>query len=384
MSIRPSTHDIVHPHSRRVEQPDDMVSAAAVAFDVPENDLPDIVTSLAAVLGRTDHGRPRAARDTLRAGNGGQCDQVIAGVTTDVLDENIVAPQAKIDSVLVQDGPSLTVDDFESAGLEVDIPQRAVSAAFQRDRPAMGIMDGHVLDAEALDKRQQDADIPPIPALALARNAGIGPVGPGADRLAAVAGGSRTVCSLEHRAADAADMNVLQGLDVRDAEAAVRAAQKVVSATVGEFDPAVVQFQRGVAAQQDGRVDQPDVAPLLAAQVISRDDHAAAGLRSRGNGEIDSFHIRALELIGRDDPRPRVIRRSGCRTIQQGERRCRKEHCEAPAVRFQSQQALHLMSLPRHNRKTNVVLVFEGYESFHGARMGRCNRRLTSSSVLRR
>ena len=41
------------------------------------------------------------------------------------------------------------------------------------------------------------------------------------------------------------------------------------------------------------------------------------------------------------------------------------------------------MSLPRHRRKTNVVLVFEGYESFHGARMGRCNMRLISSSVLR-
>ena len=88
-----------------------------------------------------------------------------------------MAPQAQIDSVLVQDRLPDAVDHLESAGREIDVPQRSVGTAFQRNRPAVGILDREVLDAEVLDERQEDADVPPVAGLALPGDPRVGAVG---------------------------------------------------------------------------------------------------------------------------------------------------------------------------------------------------------------
>ena len=61
---------------------------------------------------------------------------------------------------------------------------------------------------------------------------------------------------------------------------------------------AVVELQDGVAGQQDGVVQQPQIPLIPGAVVPPRDDHSAAGTRCGLHGLVDALNVRALELIG--------------------------------------------------------------------------------------
>ena len=79
-----------------------------------------------------------ATRNTVRVWNGGSMRSGRRPVPANVLDQDIVASQAKIDPVLVQDRPSCRRRWFESAGLEVDVPQRAVEPHVPTRSPSNG------------------------------------------------------------------------------------------------------------------------------------------------------------------------------------------------------------------------------------------------------
>ena len=99
--------------------------------------------------------------------DGGQGDQVVAGVAGDVLDEDVVASLRRSSPSwlrIVSRTPSIILNPRR---LEMDVPQRAMGAAFQGDGPAVRVLDRDVLDAEVLDGGQQDADVPPVAGLAL-------------------------------------------------------------------------------------------------------------------------------------------------------------------------------------------------------------------------
>ena len=243
-----------------------------------------------------------------------------------------MAAQSQVDAVLVEDGLALAVDHADLRGGKVQVPQRAAGAALQRDGPGVRVLDGEVLDAEVLDERQQDADVPPVAALALAVDAGVGAEGVLAERLAAVAGGAGMVGAFEDGPPDAADVDVPHGLDVVDAHAAVGAAEEVVAAAVGELDAAVLQLQHGVATQQDGGVEQPQFAPLLATDVETRDDYPPALGGGDLDGLVDPLNVAALEVVGADRPSGR--RRRGC------------DDRREPAHRREQESERHANSIP--------------------------------------
>ena len=122
------------------------------------------------------------------------------------------------------------------------------------------IADREIRNRKAVHVRQQDADIAPVAGLRFARLPGIGPEGPFPERFGGVPGRTRMYSPFQHGAADAEDADIVQRRNGVDAGPAIRAADEVVAAAVRQPDGAVVQNQRRVSRQQDGRVDQPEAA----------------------------------------------------------------------------------------------------------------------------
>ena len=265
--------------------------------------MADVILFLAAILATAHHGGPGSARNAAGFGDRRQGDQVIASEAGDVLDEDVVASHAQIDSVLVEDRLPDAVDQAGLRGGEIEIPQRAVGTSLQRDGPTVRLLHRDVLDAEIFDHRQEDADIAPVAGLALPILAGVGAISPLAECLAAVAGCAGMFGAFQDDRADPADVDVLHRPNISDAEAAIGAADHVVATTVGKFDPAVVQFERGIAPHQDGRVEEPGIPTLLALDVDARNDHAAAEFHSDVNRLIDPLDVGPLELVWSDDKR---------------------------------------------------------------------------------
>ncbi len=110
----------------------------------------------------------------------------------------------------------------------------------------MRVFDLEVFDREIIDVGHQDADVSPVASLAFSRDARIGSEGALAERFGAVAGRAGFVGPFQQHATDAVDMNVLDRFDVGDPEPTVGAADKIVSAAIGELDVTVVQLQNRV------------------------------------------------------------------------------------------------------------------------------------------
>ena len=133
------------------------------------------------------------------------------------------------------------VDHLAVVGVKTNVPNGSKRTAFKRNGPAMRILNPQILDTKMLDECQQNTDVPPVARLAFSIDTGIGAIGTFAQRLCAVAGSARMVRTFEKCSPNAPDMDVRQGLNIRDTESAVRASYKIITTSVREFEVAIFQ-----------------------------------------------------------------------------------------------------------------------------------------------
>ena len=108
-----------------------MMAARAIPADVSNGDVANVVQAVSAVDGGADHGRFGGTGGAVGPENVRERQEIVAGVSGEVFDENVVASLAQIESVLVEDGFRLAVNGPVPRGGEVDIADFSVGAALE-------------------------------------------------------------------------------------------------------------------------------------------------------------------------------------------------------------------------------------------------------------
>ncbi len=98
-------------------------------------------------------------------------------MASDPLDTDVMASLPQVEPVLIEDGSPDTIDHFGAGRHEVYVLHAPEAASLKGYGPAVRVPDLQVLDAEVLHEREKDADIPPVPGLALAFDSGVRSVG---------------------------------------------------------------------------------------------------------------------------------------------------------------------------------------------------------------
>ena len=297
---QPVQDDIVNPKPAGVEETHDVMASGAVSAEISNGDVADVIRAVPAVDSRADHGRFGGTGRGVGSEDVREREEVVARVSREIFDENVVTSLAQIESVLVEDGLFFAIDGSVSCGGEVDIANYSVRASFEGDRPGVRVDEPEVFNAELFDKGQQDADVAPVAGLAFLCDAGVGAVRALPENFGAVARSARMVSPFQHRGANTANGDVGDGRDVGDAQAAVRAANKIVAAAVGELDAAILQFERGTALDEDRRIEQPEVSRPVRGVIGFRDDDAAARSRRGRDGLVDALRVRPLVRVRSD------------------------------------------------------------------------------------
>ena len=257
-----------------VQETDDLATAGRMARHVADLDVRDVVVVRRKRAG--DHRASVNARFPASVADGRQRDQIIARVSRNRLDDNVMAALPQVDAVLVQHRHRLAVDDFFRRRFEMQMGEQTVCAMFERHRPAVRIDDGDALNGKSIDIRHEHADVPPITRLRLALFSRVCTVSPVAKLLCAVAGRPRIVRAKQHGVADADDVDVVDFLDVLNAVAAIGRTDEIVAAAVRQLDGAVFDDERRIRVQQNRFVDQPEGAAVRV--FASRHPQRAAAL----------------------------------------------------------------------------------------------------------
>ena len=228
--------DVVELDSRPVEEPDDLMTARRVSGDVANFDVMDVevlLLRIVADLRRAEYAAFLRLRNDRR-----DRDEVVARASADSPDDDVAAPFAKVEPVDVEDLDVPTVDLARLRRIESQVFDDPVRAFFERNAPCVRVDDRNVSDRKLVDVREKNPDIAPVSRLRFALFARVRPVRALPEFLAAVACRPRMIRADEFRVAAPDDADVFNRRDLLDSRAAVRAADEVVAAFVGELQRA--------------------------------------------------------------------------------------------------------------------------------------------------
>ena len=228
--------------------------------------------------------------------NSRQRNQIIARVSRNRLNDNVMATLPQVDAVLVQYRHRLVANDFFRGRFEIQMGQQAVLAMLERHRPAMRIDDGDALHGKSINTRHEHTDVPPVAILRLAFLSRIRAVSADTKLLSAIACRPRIVRSHEHGVADADNMDVADLTNILYAVATVRRPDEIVAATIRQLDHAVFDDECRIRIQQNRFVNQPEIATVRIFTTWNA-QRAAALLFQHGQSLRDAFRIRSFEFI---------------------------------------------------------------------------------------
>lgn len=95
----------------------------------------------------------------------GEGDEIICGEAGEAVDAEVFTALAEVDAVFVEDVGFFAIDGDFFGIVDADVGDFCVVDAFEADCPGVGVFDGEVVHAEAVDFGDEDHDVAPVAGL---------------------------------------------------------------------------------------------------------------------------------------------------------------------------------------------------------------------------